>query len=135
MKATFELFEKTTKEYFNVKRDVRHIGLDMLKKICDRTETKKISLDKFKNYLRDVGWCDPTIVYDGGNHPEYGTNVFSTIDGFYVQNEIVIFDIEDDPQYDECRVNTDDIINLCEMIIDYEKLGYKIGVKEYEDEE
>jgi poly-beta-hydroxyalkanoate depolymerase len=110
MKATFELFEKTTKEYFNVSRDIRNISLDMLKKICDRTETKEISLDKFKNYLRDEGYCDPTIVYDGGNHPEYATNVFSTVDGFYVKNEIVIFDIEDDPHYDESRVNTVDII-------------------------
>lgn len=135
MKATFELFEKTTKEFFNVRRDVRHIGLDMLKKICDRTETKEISLDKFKNYLRDEGYCDPTIVYDGGHHPEYATNVFSTVDGFYVQNEIVIFDIEDDPRYDESRVNTEDIINLCEMIIEYENKGYEIGVKEYEDED
>ena len=135
METTFELFEKTTKEFFNVSRDIRNISLDMLKKICDRTETKEISLDKFKNYLRDVGYCDPTIVYDGGNHPEYVTNVFSTVDGFYVKNEIVIFDIEDDPQYDESRVNTVDIIELCEMIIEYEKQGYVLGVKEYEDEE
>lgn len=135
MEQTFELFEKTTKEFFNVSRDIRNISLDMLKKICDRTETKEISLDKFKNYLSDMGMCDPTIVYDGGNHPEYATNVFSTVDGFYVQNEIVIFDIEDDPHYDESRVNTVDIIDLCEMIIEYEKQGYELGVKEYEDEE
>jgi hypothetical protein len=135
METTFKTFEQKTTEFFNVKRDVRHIGLDMLKKICDRTETKEISLDKFKNYLRDEGYCDPTIVYDGGNHPEYATNVFSTIDGFRIENEIVIFDIEDDPHYDESRVNTVDIIELCEMIMNYEKLGYEIGVKEYEDEE
>ena len=135
MKATFELFEKTTKEFVNVSRDIRNISLDMLKKICDRTETKEISLDKFKNYLRDEGYCDPTIVYDKDNHPEYATNVFSTVDGFRIENEIVIFDIEDDPHYDESRVNTVDIIELCEMIMNYEKLGYEIGVKEYEDEE
>lgn len=135
MKQIFELFEKTTKEYFNINRDIRHIGLDMLKKICDRTERKTINLDKFKNYLSDMGMCDPTIVYDGGNHPEYATNVFSTVDGFYIQNEIVIFDIEDDPHYDESRVSTSDIIDLCEMIIEYEKQGYELGVKEYEDEE
>lgn len=135
MKQTFEMFEKTAKEYFNISRDLRHICLDMLKKICDRTETKKISLDKFKNYLRDVGSPDFTIVYDGGNHPEYASNIFSTVDGFYIQNEIVIFDIEDDPHYDESRVFTPDIIDLCEMIIEYEKQGYVLGVKEYEDEE
>jgi hypothetical protein len=135
MEATFELFEKTTTEFFNVSRDIRNISLDMLKKICDRTETKEISLDKFKNYLRDEGYCDPTIVYDGGNHPEYATNVFSTVDGFRIENEIVIFDIEDDPHYDESRVNTVDIIELCEMIIEYENKGYELGVKEYEDEE
>jgi hypothetical protein len=135
METTFKTFEQKTTEFFNVKRDVRHIGLDMLKKICDRTEDKSISLDKFKNYLCDVGWCIPTIVYDGGNHPEYASNVFSTVDGFKLENEIIIFDIEDDPQYDESRVCTDDIINLCEMIIEYEKQGYKLGVNEYEDEE
>ena len=136
METTFELFEKTTTEFFNASRDVRHIGLDILKKICERTEDKSISLDKFKNHLRDVvGMCDPTISYDGGNHPEYDSNVFSTVDGFKLENEIIIFDIEDDPQYDDSRVNTDDIINLCEMIIEYEKQGYELGVNEYEDEE
>ena len=135
METTFELFEKTTEEYYNAKRDIRHICLDMLKKICDRTETKEISLDKFKNYLRDEGYCDPTIIYDGGHHPEYATNAFSTIDGFYIKNEIVIFDIEDDSQYDESRVITDDIINLCELIVKYEKQGYELGVNEYEDDE
>ena len=52
-----------------------------------------------------------------------------------LENEIIIFDIEDNPQYDESRVRTDDIINLCEMIIEYEKQGYKLGVNEYEDED
>lgn len=135
MKQTFESFEKIAKEYFKVSRDVRHFCLGMLKKICDRTETKTISLDKFKNYLRDEGYCDPTIMYDGGNHPEYATNLLSTVDGFYIQNEIVIFDIEDDPQYDESRVITSDIIDLCEMIIEYENRGYVLGVKEYEEED
>ena len=135
METTFKTFEQKTTEYFNIRRDVRNIGLDMLKKICERTEDKSISLDKFKNYLRDVGSPDFTIIYDGGNHPEYASNVFSTVDGFYIQNEIVIFDIEDDPQYDESRVSTSDIIDLCEMIIEYEKEGYELGVKEYGDDE
>ena len=135
MKTTFENFDKTLNEYLNAKKEIRNTSLDMLKKICERTEDKSISLDNFKNYLRDMGSCDPTIVYDGGNHPEYASNVFSTVDGFRIENEIIIFDIEDDPSYDESRVSTDDIINLCEMIIEYEKQGYELGVNEYEDEE
>jgi hypothetical protein len=46
-----------------------------------------------------------------------------------------MFDIEWDESYlFETQVSTDDLINLCDTILNYyEEDGYKLGVDEYEN--
>ena len=124
-------FNQAFDEFINAKKNIRQISLDMLKDICNRRVDKKISLENLKEYLDENNDCYPVISYDGGNHPEYATNMYSTVDGFRLENDTIIFDIEDSSDYSEDRVMTDDLIDLCDVIIGYENADYILGVEEF----
>lgn len=40
-----------------------------------------------------------TVIYDGGNHPEYNSNAFSCVREIFLKNDKVMFDTEDDSEY------------------------------------
>lgn len=124
-------FNQAFDEFINAKKNVREISLEMLKDICNRRVDKKISLENLKEYLDENNDCYPVMSYDGGNHPEYATNMYSTVDGFRLENDTIIFDIEDCSDYSEDRVMTDDLIDLCDVIIGYENADYILGVEEF----
>lgn len=128
-------FRKVGDEYMTAVNNARKVCIEMLKEICNRTPEKEISLTGLKAYCWDFGLSVPTVVYDGGNHPEYACNVFSAVEGFRIENDNIVLNIEDDSEYYEYRVITSDLINLCDILIEYENEGYTLGVNEYSDEE
>lgn len=132
--TTIEKFDNLCTELNNAKRAVRNQCIDMLKEICNRTESKEISLDKMNNFLLDGGLANPVFCYDGGNHPEYASNMYSAVEGFELKGDKLVFTIEDSDSYDITRVLTDCLIELCDAIVEYEKEGYELGVNEYESD-
>lgn len=134
-KTSIAAFDQLCEIFSDAKVKVKRCCLDMLKEICNRTESKEINLDKLKNFLCDHGLGYPTAMYDGGNHPEYATNMYSTVDGFRLNGDTIIFEIEESTDYDEDRMWTDDLIELCDTIINYEAYGYTLGVSDYGDDE
>jgi hypothetical protein len=132
--TTIEKFDNLCTELSNAKRAVRNQCIDMLKEICNRTESKEISLDKMNNFLLDGGLANPVFCYDGGNHPEYASNMYSAVEGFELKGDKLVFTIEDSDSYDITRVLTDCLIELCDAIVEYEKEGYELGVNEYESD-
>jgi hypothetical protein len=77
----------------------------------------------------------PTIAYDGGRHPEYASNLYSTVNGFSLVNGKIVFDIEDCSSYSEDRVTTTELTELCDYLIEYEDDSYTLGVADYGDDE
>lgn len=132
--TTIEKFDNLCTELCNAKHAVRNLCIDMLKEICNRTDSKKINLDKMTNFLLDGGSANPVFYYDGGNHPEYASNMYSAVDGFELKGDKLVFAIEDSDDYDITRVQTDCLIELCDAIIEYENEGYELGVNEYESD-
>ena len=85
------------------------------------------------DFLLDGGLANPVFCYDGGNHPEYASNMYSAVEGFELnEKNIIVFSIEDSDCYEVGRVLTDCLIELCDAIVEYEKEGYELGVNEYE---
>ena len=119
--------------FLKARGKMREQCLNMLKEVCNRTDSKEINLSKLNEYCSDCGIGVPIIAYDGGNHPEYASNLYSTVYGFRLENNEIIFGIEDDPSYSEVRVSTMDLIGICDFIIEYENYvdGYILGVNEY----
>lgn len=57
------------------------------------------------------------VAYDGGNHPEYATTMASNVERIYVEDGTLYFDIEDETQYSFDRVMVNDLIWVCEDIM------------------
>lgn len=132
--TTIETFDNLCTALSEAKTAVRNHCIDMLKEICNRTESKKISLDKMNDFLLDGGLGNPTFCYDGGNHPEYASNMYSAVEGFELKGDKLVFTIEDSDSYEAGRVLTDCLIELCDAIVEYENEGYELGVNEYESD-
>ena len=68
----------------------------------------------FDDYPVQEGICVP---YDGGNHPEYASNCFSTVYGVYLDdNDEIYLDIEDCSEYYLDDINWNDIYLVASYI-------------------
>lgn len=59
------------------------------------------------------------VTYDGGNHPEYASNAFSTVKGVYLKNGEIVLDTEDCSEYYIDDVCTTELLGVCDFIEDY----------------
>jgi hypothetical protein len=123
-----QAFNKACNEYADAMKSIREVCIKTLTEICNRRDDKIINLTKFKKYCRWIGVGYPVIEYD---------DRYSVVECFYIRNNRIVFDIEWDESYVyETQVSTDDLINLCDTILNYyEKDGYTLGVDDYGDNE
>ena len=54
----------------------------------------------------------PSVVYDGGNHPEYDSNAFSNVERVYLKDGEVYLDIEDASEYNIDRINAESLFDV-----------------------
>lgn len=58
-----------------------------------------------------------SVPYDGGNHPEYASDCFSTVNGvFFDRDGDIALNIEDCENYPIENINWDDVYNVAEYI-------------------
>ena len=120
-------FNKACNEYADAMKSIREVCIKTLTEICNRRDDKIINLTKFKKYCRWIGVGYPVIEYD---------DRYSVVECFYIRNNRIVFDIEWEESVYETQVSTDDLINLCDTILNYyEKDGYTLGVDDYGDNE
>lgn len=98
--------------------------------ICDYRETNRITRKKCKEFLstmllgngscidllHEKGHVQMSVNYDGGNHPEYNTNVFSNVYSVFNKDGKIYVEIEDDDEYDINNLSTDELVGICELI-------------------
>ena len=89
-------------------------------------EIRKESIE----YLREVaeenqGFFDLTefndfgsvsVTYDGGNHPEYDSNAFSTVQVLKLDGDKVVLETEDTDWYDTEDIETFELYGVAEFI-------------------
>lgn len=122
-----QAFNKACNEYADAMKRIREVCIKTLTEICNRRDDKIINLTKFKKYCRWIGVGYPVIEYD---------DRYSVVECFYIRNNRIVFDIEWEESVYETQVSTDDLINLCDSILNYyEKDGYTLGVDDYGDNE
>ena len=122
-----QAFNKACNEYADAMKSIREVCIETLTKICNRRDDRIIDLTKFKNYCQWIGVGYPVIEYD---------DRYSVVECFYIRNNRIVFDIEWEESVYETQVSTDDLINLCDSILNYyEKDGYTLGVDDYGDNE
>lgn len=57
------------------------------------------------------------VAYDGGNHPEYASTMSSDVERIYVEDGTLYFEIEDSPKYSIDRIMVNDLVYVCEDIM------------------
>lgn len=121
-----QAFNKACNEYADAMKRIREVCIKTLTEICNRRDDKIIDLTKLNEYCKWIGFGYPVFEYEES---------YSVVKCFYIRNNQIIFDIEYDESYlFETQVSTDDLINLCDVILNYyEEDGFKLGVYEYEN--
>ena len=121
-----QAFNKACNEYADAMKRIREVCIETLTEICNRREDRIIDLTKLNKYCEWIGVGYPVFEYEES---------YSVVKCFYIRNNRIVFDIEYDESYlFETQVSTDDIINLCDTILNYyEEDGFKLGVDEYEN--
>lgn len=102
-------FQLVANEYFNVQGKLRKACLRYLKSTLKKNGGR-IDFDEDED-------GSISVPYDGGNHPEYASNLYSVVNSVYFnkRGEIVL-DIEDDSEYYLDNVETDYLYDLCDFI-------------------
>ena len=121
-----QAFNKACNEYADAMKRIREVCIKTLTEICNRRDDKIINLAKLNEYGKWNGVGYPVFEYEES---------YSVVECFYIRNNRIVFDIEYDESYVfETQVSTDDLINLCDTILNYyEEDGFKLGVDEYEN--
>ena len=63
----------------------------------------------------DTSFC---VSYDGGHHPEYGSNVFSEVEAVWEKDGHIYLDVEEESQYEINRITLAETYELCEHLHD-----------------
>ena len=105
-------YEKISDEFFKLSIELSQECTKYLTKILKKRKDHKI---KFTG-LKDCSYT-PTVVYDGGNHPEYASNAFSTVWSVYLDiNDDICFETEDTPDYPIDYITTEELYDICSFI-------------------
>lgn len=66
--------------------------------------------------LDEDGYPQMSVNYDGGNHPEYNSNVYSDVSSILNKDGEIYVEIEDDVEYPIDNLSTAELVELCELI-------------------
>ena len=108
-------FKSVYENYSEIKRLIRTKGLEIIKAALVQNEGK-ISFRE----IYDENECGEilSVIYDGGNHPEYNANPFSTVNGLYLKNDNIVIDCEDCDEYYIDSVGVEDISSIANYLVE-----------------
>lgn len=108
IKKQFEEASRKFYECMEVRRKVHEISLETIKAVLSETDGNSMDLDD-DNMM--------SVSYDGGNHPEYASNVFSMVYSVYLKNGEIFLNIQDCDEYEIDRVDYDDVFAIAEVLV------------------
>ena len=111
-KTIEERLDTLATRYYNADRRLRNTSLKFLKKLLKEGGNIVLDSNRIPEYV--------SVPYDGGNHPEYASNVFSTVNEIYLDLDgEIMLNIEDADRYSVDNVSTGDLYNIVGLIIKY----------------
>lgn len=105
-----EKFQELANEWISLQGKVRKECIKFLKKTLKGN-------DNHLDWDDDDLDASISVGYNGGNHPEYASNMYSTVSGIDLdENGDITLDIEDDPRYYIDDVSTEDLYYVCDFV-------------------
>jgi hypothetical protein len=106
-------FSKTEKKMDSITPIIKEIRKESIQYLKEVAEKNNGYFD-LTEYDDDYG--SVCVTYDGGNHPEYASNAFSTVQAVKVEDGTLMFETEDTDWYDSCNVETTELFGVASFI-------------------
>lgn len=107
-------FQKIGEQVSDLMRPLRKECVKFLKKKLK--DNGKIDLIEIED---DCGIV--CVTYDGGRHPEYATNAFSTVLSVFKKDNEIYFETADCDEYSIDRIDAMELYGVCDFIAENEK--------------
>ena len=107
-KVTEEKLTKLAEKLLNADIKLRAATISYLKNLLDINGDIVLDSTRVKGCI-----C---CTYDGGNHPEYASNAFSTVNIVYLKDNEILLDTEDAIGYSIDNISTQELYGICEFI-------------------
>ena len=98
MKETIKIWKKR----FELDKQVKEGCLDYI----------KAELAKHNNFIDLTETDGVSVMYDGGNHPEYASNAFSEVYSVFMKDGDIYLETEDCSQYDIDSITLDNLFDV-----------------------
>lgn len=98
-------------EWFEIESKLKKELIDYLKEVLAQNNNK---LD-WSN-IEDVMDYRPTVTYDGGNHPEYASTMYSDVYGIYMEDNNIYLDTAECSEYDIDRISVSELYDVAEFV-------------------
>lgn len=104
--------------YSNCRAAYKEAAEEYIKENLATFENSRLEFEKIDPEFEDNtgGLC---VTYDGGNHPEYDTNPYSTVNAIYLDRGKIYLDTADCNAYALSRVwqNTDEVAAVADVVM------------------
>lgn len=100
-----------------LRKEINERCINYLKKTLEEAENKRISfLNENGEYINDTPLC---VSYDGGNHPEYASNVFNNVQAIYLDEKNNIkLDTDECNDYGIERITWDELFDIANYVFE-----------------
>lgn len=111
MKKVDELLNEITP----IRREINKRCLAYLKRTLKKAENNR--LDFYDEDGEAYGNQFVSVSYDGGRHPEYASNAFSSVNGIYLNDKgKIVLDTEDDDEYGIENITWDELVDVASYV-------------------
>ena len=109
LKKDFKVLSVEVLKHYDLIASIRRQSIKIIMELLSDAENNTIEISE-ENMI--------SVPYDGGNHPEYASNCFSNVNSVYLENDVIYLDIDDCDEYEIDRVNSEDVFNIAEVLVD-----------------
>jgi len=111
MKKAIELMN----QMIPMKKEVKKTCIAYLKRVLEKCNNNYLSF--YDEDGEAYGNRYVSVTYDGGNHPEYESNAFSTVKGVFIDKYgDICLDTEDDDAYAIENINLEELYDIAEYV-------------------
>ena len=108
LKETFNGASEAMLQYFEVLGKVAKDCGGILETILSNVDGNRVEIEE-ENAI--------SVSYDGGNHPDYASNCFSSVNSVYLKNGEIYLDIDDCDAYPISSISTSELFQITEIVI------------------
>ena len=97
-----------------IEKEIEKRCIDYLKRTLKNREGNR--LDFYDEDGEPYGNQYLCVTYDGGRHPEYASNAFSSVKGVFLKENHIYLDTEDDDEYSITNISLNELFSIADYV-------------------